>query len=331
VFRSGVAVDLGTVNTLVHVRGKGVVLDEPSAIALQKQAGGSILVGWRADDLVGTELADVDVVHPLRDGVISDLDAATAMLRGFLRQAHFRSSLRRPRAVICVPSGASFIERRALVAAAGYRRPRLAVRLLEEPVAAAVGGGADPLGTDGVLVVDIGGGTTEAALVVGMHAVRLRTLRIGGNAMDEAILQAVKAELGLQIGPRAAEHLKKALGLTGGAQGSAPVVGIDTARGTVREERVSGQVVASALEHLVAGVVDAVEGLIWEIPPDLAAGVVRRKVQLSGGGALLQGLADRIRAATGLTTVIAEQPLRSVVRGAATMLERHFDLLPPVR
>lgn len=330
-FRSGVAVDLGTVNTLVHVRRRGVVLDEPSAIALRKQTGNPTLVGWRADDLVGTEPADIDVVHPLRDGVISDLDAAAAMLRGFLRQAHFRSSLRRPRAVICVPSGASFIERRALVAAAAYRRPRLCVRLLEEPVAAAVGGGADPLGTDGVLVVDIGGGTTEAALVVGTHVVRLRTLRIGGNAMDEAILQAVKAELGLQIGPRAAEHLKKTVGLTGGAEGAAQVVGIDAASGTVREERVSPSVVASALEHPVAAMIGAVEELIWEIPPDLAAGVVRRKVQVSGGGALLQGLAGRIRAATGVTTVIVEDPLRAVVRGAATMLDRHFKLLPPAQ
>lgn len=307
------------------------MLDEPSAIALRKQTWNPTLVGWRADDLVGTEPADIDVVHPLRDGVISDLDAAAAMLRGFLRQAHFRSSLRRPRAVICVPSGASFIERRALVAAAAYRRPRLCVRLLEEPVAAAVGGGADPLGTDGVLVVDIGGGTTEAALVVGTHVVRLRTLRIGGNAMDEAILQAVKAELGLQIGPRAAEHLKKTVGLTGGAEGAAQVVGIDAASGTVREERVSPSVVASALEHPVAAMIGAVEELIWEIPPDLAAGVVRRKVQVSGGGALLQGLAGRIRAATGVTTVIVEDPLRAVVRGAATMLDRHFKLLPPAQ
>ncbi len=327
--RSGVAIDLGTVNSLVHIHGRGVVLDEPSAIALMRPTGHPTMVGARADDLTGKEPTAVKVVHPLREGVISDLDAAASMLQAFLRRAHFHTSLRLPRAVICVPSGASFIERQALVAAVSLHRPRLGVRLVDEPLAAAVGAGVDPLGNEGVLVVDIGGGTTEAALVVGARMVRVRPLRIGGNAMDEAIVQGIKGELGLQIGHRAAEQLKKTLGLTGGAEGAALVVGIDTAHGTLREDRVEGAVVAAALEHVVAPIIESVEELLWEMPPDLADSVVRHKGQLAGGGALLLGLASRLHAATGITTVVVDDPLRSVVRGAAILLERHYDLLAP--
>ncbi|MDA8310188.1 MAG: rod shape-determining protein [Actinomycetota bacterium] len=328
--RSGVAVDLGTVNSLVHVRGRGVVLDEPSTIALYRHTDQPPLVGERAEELMRKEPVDIDVLHPLREGVITELDAAATMLQTFLRRARFRTSVLGPRAVICVPSGASFIERRALVAAASFHRPRLAVRLLDEPVAAAIGAGAEPQGTDGVLIVDVGGGTTEAAIVLGAHMVRVHSLRVGGNAMDEAIVQAVKAELGLHIGLRAAEHLKKSLGLTGGASGSAQVAGIDLARGTVREEQVRGPLVASALEHVVAPIIESVQELLWEMPPDLADGVIRRKVQLAGGGALLPGLASRLRDSTGVTTVVVEKPLRAVVRGAATMLEHHYELLPPM-
>ncbi len=325
--RSGVAIDLGTVNTLVHVCGRGLVLDEPSAIALLKPTGKPILVGARADDLTGKEPAEIKVVHPLRDGVISDLDAAASMLQAFLRRAHFRSSLRRPRAVICVPSGASTIERQALVAAVSLRRPRLGVRLVDEPVAAAIGAGVDPLDSHGVLVVDVGGGTTEAALVVGTHMVRVRSLRAGGNAMDEAIVQGVKAELGLQIGQRAAEQLKKTLGLTGGPHGAAQVAGIDAAHGTLRDERVPGSLVAASLEHVVTPIIESVDELLWDMPPDLANDVARSKAQLAGGGALVLGLASRLRAETGITTVVVEDPLRAVVRGAATLLEHHEELL----
>jgi rod shape-determining protein MreB and related proteins len=321
-FRTGLAIDLGTVNSLIFLRGRGVVVDEPSAIALQRPTGKAAAAGEKADALAGKEPVDIEIVHPLRDGVISDLDAATYMLQAFLRRAHFHRGLLRPLAVMCVPSGAGFVERQAIIAAITHGRPRLAVRLVDEPVAAAIGAGVDPSGSQGALVVDVGGGTTEAALVVGAHMVRARSLRIGGNAMDEAIAHMLKTEFGLLVGRRAAERLKITLGLTGGESGYAEVAGIDVAEGMLREQRVTGELVASALEHAVATIIESVEQLLSEMPPDLADDVVERKIQLAGGGALLLGLSAKLETATGVETVIVEDPLRSVVRGAAAIL-RH--------
>ena len=322
--RAGVAIDLGTVNTLVCVIGRGLVLEEPSAIAVDRATGKVAAVGLAADALAGKEPQDIEVVHPLRDGVIADLDAAAAMLRAFLRRARLRRSVLRPSAVVCVPGGATWVERRSLAAAVEAQRPRCAVRLIDEPVAAAAGAGFDLAAGSGAFIVDIGGGTTEVAVLAGGHVVRARSLRLGGNVMDEAIVAAVKAEFGLLIGRNAARSLKTTLGLTQGATESLETVGIDAARRTPRVEQVPAWLVAEALEHSAAAIVESVQEMLSDIPPNLAEDVVRGKIRIAGGGALLPGLASRIEAAAGIPALVVDDPLRCVVRGAAEILE-HGD------
>ena len=319
--RGSVAIDLGTVNTLVWVEGRGVVLEEPSAIAIDSTTGGVEAIGIAADALADKEPQDIRVIHPLRDGVIADLEATAAMLYGFLRKARPRNGLLRPRALVCVPSGATWVERRSVAAALSTRRPRYSVELIDEPVAAAAGAGFDLSGGSGGFVVDIGGGTTEVAAVAGWRVVRAQSLRMAGNAMDGAIVNAARNSLGLILSQRAARKLKTALGLTGGPDGWAETVGIDAARRTPRVERVSGELVATALEPVVAAIASAVQEVLSDIPSGIAEEVVLGKIRLAGGGALLPGLPDRIEAIAELGAVVAEDPLRCVIRGAAAMLE----------
>ena len=322
--RAGVAIDLGTVNTLVSVRGRGIVVEEPSAIAVDRATGQPAAVGRAADALAGKAAQGLDVIHPLRDGVIADLEAATAMLQAFLRLARLRRGLLRPVAVVCVPSGATWVERRALAAAAEAGRPRCLVQLIDEPVAAAAGAGFDRVGGTGAFIVDVGGGTTEIAVVTGGHLVRAESLRLGGNAMDEAIVAAVKAELGLLIGRNAARRLKMAMGLTGGTAGTpewAEAVGVDVMRGTPRAERIPGELVADALEPCVSTIVEGVREILLDLPPDLAEDVVLGKICLAGGGALLLGLAGRVETVAGIPALVVDDPLRCIVRGAADILD----------
>ena len=228
----------------------------------------------------------------------------------------------RPNALVCVPSGATPVERRSIVAALSVRRPRYNVRLIDEPVAAAAGAGFDLTGGAGGFVVDIGGGTTEVAAVAGWRVVRARSLRKAGNAMDEAIVQAIRSEMGLIISQRAARQLKMTLGVTGGAEGWAEAVGLDAGQRTPRTDYVPGGLVATALEPIVATIATSVHEMLSEIPAGLAEDVVRGKIRLAGGGALLPGLAGRIETAAGIGAVLVEDPLRCVVRGAAEILER---------
>ncbi len=306
--RAGVAIDLGTVNTRVCVAGRGLVVDEPSAIAVDRATGSVAAVGGGADALAGKEAQDVEVIHPVRGGVIADLDASAAMLQAFLRRAGLHRGMLRPSAVICVPGSATSVERRSLAAAVGALRPRCAVRLVDQPVAAATGAGFDLAAGAGAFIVDIGGGNTEAAVLAGRHVVRARSLRLGGSAMDEAVVHAVKSELGLLIGRNAARSLKMTLGLADGV------------------EQVPGRLVAEALEHSVAAIVVSVQEMLSDIPPNLAADVVRGKIRLAGGGALLPGLASRIEAAAGIPALVVDDPLRCVVRGAAEILEHGDEL-----
>ncbi|HTA07723.1 MAG TPA: rod shape-determining protein [Streptosporangiaceae bacterium] len=320
--RSGVAIDLGTVNTLVHVVGRGIVIDEPSAIAVSRDGGAVVAVGESADALTGKEPQGVEVIHPLRDGVIADLDATVAMLQFFLRQARVRRRLGRTTAAICLPGEVTWLERRSVTAAAEALRPRCTVQLIDEPVAAAAGAGFDLSAGSGAFVVDVGGGTTEAAVLAGGHVVRTRSLRLGGNTMDDAITRAVKTQHGLLIGRNAARNLKMTLGLADDVLAEAEIVGVDLASRDPRVVRVSARLVAAAIEPTVAAITSAVKELLSDIPPNLAEEVVRGKIRLSGGGALLPGLAYRIEAAADIAVVVVEDPLRCVVRGAALMLEQ---------
>jgi rod shape-determining protein MreB and related proteins len=321
-YRSGVAIDLGTVNTLVHVVGRGVVIDEPSAIAVSRSGGAVVAVGESADALTGKEPQGVEVIHPLRDGVIADLDATVAMLQYFLRQAHVRRRLGRTTAVICLPGEVTWLERRSVVAAAEALRPRCAVQLIDEPVAAAAGAGFDLSAGSGAFIVDVGGGTTEAVILAGGHVVRTRSLRLGGNAMDDAITRAVKIQHSLLIGRNAARNLKMTLGLADDVLAEAEIVGVDVASRVPRVERVSARLVAAAIEPTVVAITSAVKELLSDIPPNLAEEVVRGKIRLSGGGALLPGLPYRIEAAADIPVTVVDDPLRCVVRGAALILEQ---------
>src|SRR5271166_5135507 len=320
-FRSGVAIDLGTVNTLVHVVGRGIVIDEPSAIAISRGSRAVVAVGREADALTGKEPQGVDVIHPLRDGVIADLEATVAMLQSFLRQARLRRRLGRTAAVVCLPVETTWLERRSVVAAADALKPRCTVHLIGESVAAAAGAGFDLAAGSGAFIVDIGGGTTEAAVLAGSHVVRTRSLRLGGNAMDDAITRAVRKEHDLLIGRNAARSLKMTLGLADDLFAEAETVGVDAARRVPRVERVSARLVAKAIEPTAAAITTAVAEMLSDIPPNLAEEVFRGKIRLAGGGALLPGLAHRIEAAADIPVVVVDDPLRCVIRGAAQILE----------
>ena len=322
--RGSVAIDLGTVNTLIWVAGRGIVLEEPSAIAIDSGSGAIVAVGTAADALAEKEPQDISVIHPLRDGVIADLEATAEMLHGFLRKAGSSGPLRR-NALVCVPSGATWVERRSVAAALEARR-RYSVQLIDEPVAAAAGAGLDLAAGAGGFIVDIGGGTTEVAAVAGWRVVRAESLRTAGNAMDEAIVNAARSGLGLILSQRAARQLKVELGLTGGQDGWAEAVGLDAARRTPRLEKVPGELVAAALEPVVSAIGRAVQQVLSDIPAGLAEDVMRGKVRLTGGGALLPGLADRIESVAEISAVVAEDPLRCVVRGAALMMETGYPV-----
>jgi rod shape-determining protein MreB len=317
--RGSVAIDLGTVNTLIWVAGRGIVLEEPSAIAIDSGSGAVVAIGAAADALAEKEPQDINVIHPLRDGVIADLDATAEMLHGFLRKAGSSGPLRR-NALVCVPSGATWVERRSVAAALEARR-RYSVQLIDEPVAAAAGAGLDLAAGAGGFIVDIGGGTTEVAAVAGWRVVRAESLRMAGNAMDEAIVNAARSGLGLILSQRAARQLKVELGLTGGPDGWAEAVGLDAARRTPRLEKVPGELVATALEPVVAAIGRTVQEVLSDIPAGLAEDVMRGKVRLTGGGALLPGLSSRIESIAEISAVVAEDPLRCVVRGAALLVE----------
>jgi rod shape-determining protein MreB and related proteins len=326
-FRSGVAIDLGTVNTLVYVAGRGLVVEEPSAIGVNRATGEVEVVGQAADALAGKEPANIEVVHPLRDGVIADLDATVAMLQAFLRMARLRRGFRRPAAVICLPGEATWVERRSVIAAAEALKPHFSVQLVDEPVAAAAGAGFDLAAGSGAFVVDVGGGTTETAVLAGGHVVRAKSLRLGGNAMDEAIMHSVRTQLGLLLGRNAVRSLKMTIGLGYGTVAEAETVGVDVATRVPRVDYVPASLVGSAIEPVVKAIIGYVQELLSDIPPNLAEDIVRGKIRIAGGGALLPGLADRIEEAAGIPAVVVDDPLRCVIRGAAQILE-HGDKLP---
>ena len=322
-FRSSVAIDLGTVNTLVWVAGRGIVIEEPTAIAIDTAVGKVAAVGEAADALADKEPQDIEVIHPLRDGVIADLDATAAMLHAFLRRT-------RPGAARCGPTrwcacraARTAVERRSIVAALCVRRPRYHVRLIDEPVAAAAGAGFDLTGGAGGFVVDIGGGTTEVAAVAGWRVVRAQSLRKAGNAMDEAIVQAARNELGLIISQRAARQLKmtprrdrRSRGLGGGRRPRrrAPHAAVGERARVDRRQRAGADRLAPSPRPCTRCCPTSRRAS----PRMWSAG----KIRLAGGGALLPGLAARIETIAGIAAMVVDDPLRCVVRGAAEILER---------
>ena len=321
------AIDLGTANTLVYVKGRGIVLDEPSVVAIAEIRGKKqvLAVGEEAKLMLGRTPGNIQAIRPLRDGVIADFEVAEEMIKHFIRKVHNRRSFASPMIIVCIPSGATAVERRAIQEGtenAGARK----VFLIEEPMAAAIGAGLPVTEPSGSMVVDIGGGTTEVAVISLGGIVYARSVRVGGDKMDEAIISYIRRHYNLLIGESSAERIKMDIGAA-----SAPydneegpfreVKGRDLMNGVPREIVVSQRSIAESLAEPVTAIVEAVKVALENTPPELAADIVDKGIVLTGGGALLNRLDQVLRDATGLPVVVAEDALQCVALGTGRALE----------
>jgi len=321
------AVDLGTANTLVYVRGRGIVLNEPSVVAVNVHDGRPLAVGLEAKKMIGRTPGHIQAIRPLKDGVIADFDICEKMLRYFIQRVHNRRWAK-PRMVICVPSGITGVEQRAVQEAAEYAGARKPAYIIEEPMAAAIGVGLPVQEPTGNMIVDIGGGTTEVAVISLGGIVASQSARIGGDELDDAIIQYVKKEYSLALGERTAEEIKIQVGsaMQHDDEVYAEIRGRDLITGLPKTIVVSSNEIAESLEEPVASIVDAVKVTLDLTPPELAADIMEQGIVLAGGGALLKGLDARLRAETGMPIVIADDPLNAVVRGSGQSLEE-FEAL----
>jgi rod shape-determining protein MreB len=324
-----IAVDLGTANTLIYVRGQGIVLNEPSIVAKSKSTSRVIAVGNEAKRLVGKVHQAIEPIRPLRDGVIADFEMADSMLQGFLNKLPI-SKLARPRMIICVPSGITEVEKRAVKESAERRNAR-EVFLIEEPVAAAIGIGIDISEPVGNMIVDIGGGTTEIAIIALNGIVTKESLRVAGDEMDEAIIQHFKRDHNLLIGERTAESIKMNVGSAlQGTDYKLSVKGRNMIAGIPKTIEVSSSEIRDALRDTIDLIVDAVKMCLERTPPELSSDLLDRGIILTGGGALLQGFDKRMRLEVDLPVNVAEYPLLSIVQGTGKVLdavERFEDVL----
>ncbi len=326
-FSSDLAIDLGTANTCVYARGKGIVVNEPSIVAINKVNGRIEAVGREAKQMLGRTPGHIIAIKPMKDGVIADFEHTEKMLDYFIRKAHNRSLGVRPRIVICVPSEITQVEKRA-VRDSAYRAKASEVYLVEEAMAAAIGAGLPVTEPTGNMIVDIGGGTTDVAVISMAGIVYSRTLRVAGNAMDEAIVQYIKRKYNLLIGPRTSEDVKISLGSAFPLEEEATVEikGRDLVEGVPKTLMVSDEEIREALSETVSTIIEAVKLALEQTPPELAADIVDKGIVLTGGGSMLQNLDKRMREETGLPVSMADDPLASVVLGTGKMLT-DFNLL----
>lgn len=329
-FGRDMAVDLGTANTLVYVKGKGIVLNEPSVVAIDKNSGSVLAVGLEAKRMIGRTPGHIVAIRPLKDGVIADFDVTERMLRYFIQQVHKRRFLARPRVIVCVPSGVTGVEQRAIEEATEQAGARSAL-LIEEPMAAAIGADLPIYEPSGNMIVDIGGGTTEVAVISLGGIVASESIRIGGDEIDEAIIHHMKREHNLMLGERTAEELKIEIGSANPLpqEEQAEVRGRDLVSGLPKVLIVSSQEIRMAIEEPVASVIDAVKRTLDKTPPELSSDIMDRGIVLTGGGALLRGLDERLRQETGMPVHLVEQPLGAVALGSGKCLEE-FDSLRKV-
>ncbi|CAA9310120.1 MAG: Rod shape-determining protein MreB [uncultured Frankineae bacterium] len=323
------AVDLGTANTLVYLRGRGVVLNEPSVVALNTTTGGIVAVGTEAKRMIGRTPANITAIRPLRDGVIADFETTERMLRYFIQKVHKRRYAK-PRIVVCVPSGITGVEQRA-VKDAGYQAGARRVYIIEEPMAAAIGAGLPVHEPTGNMVVDVGGGTTEVAVISLGGIVTSQSIRTGGDKIDQAIVTYVKKEYSLMLGERTAEDIKIAVGsaFPRPDEPHAEIRGRDLISGLPKTIVVSAEEVRKAIEEPVNAIIDSVKTTLDKCPPELASDIMDRGIVLTGGGALLQGLDERLRHETAMPVHIADDPLDSVAVGAGRCVEE-FEALQAV-
>jgi rod shape-determining protein MreB len=321
------AVDLGTANTLVYVRGRGIVLNEPSVVAVNTNTQGIVAVGSNAKRMIGRTPENIVAIRPLKDGVIADFDTTERMLRYFIQQVHRRRRFAQPRIIICVPSGITAVERRAVkdtAYAAGARR----CYIIDEPMAAALGAGLPVHEPTGNMIVDIGGGTTEVAVISLGGIVVSQSIRVGGDELDEAIIEHVKREYKLMIGSQTAEEVKLEIGSAHELpeEVEAEIRGRDLVSGLPKTVVLSSAEVRTALEVPLSQIIDAVKQTLDKTPPELASDIMDRGIVLAGGGALLQRLNERIRAETQMPVHLAESPLTCVAVGSGRSLEE-FDAI----
>ncbi|CCG07907.1 rod shape-determining protein [Pararhodospirillum photometricum] len=320
------AIDLGTANTLVYVKGRGIVLNEPSVVAIADIKGKKqvLAVGDEAKQMLGRTPGNIQAIRPLRDGVIADFEVAEEMIKHFIRKVHNRRSFASPMVVICVPSGSTAVERRAIqesAEAAGARR----VFLIEEPMAAAIGAGLPVTEPTGSMVVDIGGGTTEVAVLSLGGIVYARSVRVGGDKMDEAIIAYIRRNHNLLVGEGSAERIKKEIGcacpMEDGANRTIEIKGRDLMNGVPKELLISEVQIAESLAEPVGAIIEAVKVALEHTAPELAADIVDKGIVLTGGGALLTNLDYVLRAHTGLPVSIADDQLSCVAMGTGRALE----------
>jgi rod shape-determining protein MreB len=332
-FSNDLAIDLGTANTLVYVKGKGIVLTEPSVVAVHVDSRGIkkvLAVGTEAKNMLGRTPGNIVAIRPLREGVIADFDVTEAMLRHFILMVHNRRALVRPRIIVSIPSGITQVERRAVketVESAGARE----IFLIEEPMAAAIGAGLPITEPISSMVVDIGGGTTEVAVISLSGIVYSKSVRVAGDRMDEEIVQYMRRKFNLLIGERSGEMIKTTIGCAYPQQElkKVDVKGRDLISGIPKIVEINSEEIREAIMEPVSLIIDAIKDALENTPPELAGDIVDRGIMLTGGGALLRGLDALIREETGLPVTIADDPLSAVVRGAGMALDQ-LDILKEV-
>jgi rod shape-determining protein MreB len=317
-----IGIDLGTANTLVFVKGQGIVINEPSIVALEKQSRKPLAIGAQAKEMLGRENPDIEVVRPLRDGVIADFDVTEEMLRFFIKKVQKNRLLVRPRIVICVPSGVTAVEMRA-VRESAERAGAREVYLIKEPMAAAIGIGLPVEEPIGSMVIDIGGGTAEIAVIALSGIVTSRSIKTAGDELTEAIVQFMKRKHNLLVGQRTAEQIKCAIGSAGVLDEELQHTcrGLELVQSIPKTIIVDSTEIAEALAESVRAILDAVRQTLEQTPPELAADILDRGIILTGGGALLKGLDRRLVEETSLPVIVSDDPLTCVVRGTGKVLE----------
>lgn len=321
-FSSDMGIDLGTASTLVFVKGRGIVLNEPSVVAIQKGTNRVLAVGEEAKNMLGRTPGSIVAIRPLKDGVIADFEITESMLRYFIRKVHDRKALIRPRIVVAIPSGITEVEKRAVKDSAEHAGAR-EVYLIEEPMAAAIGVGLPVQEAAGNMIVDIGGGTSEVAIISLAGIVFSRSVRVGGDELDEAIIQYLKRTYNLLIGPRMAEMIKINIGSTYPLEEelTMEVKGRDLVAGLPKTMTVNSEEIREAMTEPISTVIEAVRISLERCPPELSADLVDRGMVLAGGGALLRGLDKLLSEETGLPVNIADEPIESVVLGTGKVLQ----------
>lgn len=325
-FSNDLAIDLGTANTLVYVKGKGIIAFEPSVVAVQRDSRGIkkvLAVGKEAKEMLGRTPGSIEAIRPMKEGVIADFEVTEAMLRYFIRKAHNRKTLIRPRIIICVPFGITEVEKRAVresAESAGARE----VYLIEEPMAAAIGAGLPITEPSGNMIVDIGGGTTEVAVISLSGIVYSKSVRVAGDKMDEAIIHYLKRKYNMLIGERTAEQIKINIGTAYPENEirTMEIKGRDLVAGVPRTLEINSEEVREAIQEPINAIVEAVKVALERTPPELAADIVDRGIFLAGGGALLRNLDLLIREETDLPVMIADDPLTCVVMGTGKALDQ---------